>query len=168
MGRGSGASGARGGGGGSGSKLDMENKFASKFDSMEMHKNVYGTYDGRLHEGKSWEELQEERGSHLGNANYSEGTKMELTVKSKSGNATIAVKDGTLVAREYSKTYKSPKEASAQVTSVYEVKGSDGKRYQVFTTQRSVRYTDKSGKVDEYTIKEYISNAYRIRSTKKK
>lgn len=150
-GRGSG--GGKGGGGSakSGSSknaLGIEKEF-SEFQDLKM----YTWTDGSRHGKKDTGELL---GDVYNNTtpvkNFkSDDDNLKATIKSKSGDIELSVKNGTLAHREFSR-YEDTRTRSAEVTSDYRVTGSDGRSYIVRTNINQTRYEGKTRTDNEYIV----------------
>ena len=156
-GRGSG--GGKGGGGSakSGSSknaLGIEKEF-SEFQDLKMHTWTDGSKHGKKDTG---ELLGDVYNNTTAVKNFkSDDDNLKATIKSKSGDIEVSVKNGTLAHREFSR-YEDTRTRSADVTSDYRVTGSDGRSYIVRTNINQTRYEGKTR-----TDNEYIVSIHRIK-----
>lgn len=150
-GRGSG--GGKGGGGGSAKSgssnaLDIEKKF-SEFQDLKMNTWTDGSKHGKKDTG---ELLGDVYNNTMPIKNFkSDDDNLKATIKSKSGDIEVSVKNGTLAHREFSR-YEDTRTRSVEVTSDYRTTGSDGRSYIVRTNISQTRYEGKTRTYNEYIV----------------
>lgn len=156
-GSGGGKSGGKSGGsansGASKNALGIEKEF-SEFQGMKMFTYADGSKHGTAETGESTKSIYDNT-TAIKSFKSDAKDSLKATVKSKSGDVEISVKNGTLAHREFSRA-EYTNSRSAEVLSDYKVTGSDGKSYAVRTRRSQLRY---NGKVQ--TDKEYIVSVYR-------
>lgn len=154
-GRGSGGGKSGGGSAKSGSSknaLDIEKEF-SEFQGLKMSTWTDGSKYGKTETGELFEDVYN---NTTAVKNFkSDDDNLKATIKSKSGDIEVSVKNGTLAHREFSR-YEDTRTRSAEVTSDYRVTGSDGRSYIVRTNINQTRYEGKTR-----TDKEYIVSIHR-------
>lgn len=148
FGRGGSGGGKRSGGGSSKNALSIEKKF-SEFQDLKMNTWTDGSKHGKKDTG---ELLGDVYNNTMPVKNFkSDDDNLKATIKSKSGDIEVSVKNGTLAHREFSR-YEDTRTRSAEVTSDYRVTGSDGRSYIVRTNISQTRYEGKTRTYNEYIV----------------
>lgn len=156
-GSGGGKSGGKSGGsansGTSKNALGIEKEFP-EFQGMKMVTYADGSKHGKADTGESPKSIYDNT-TAIKSFKSDAKDSLKATVKSKSGDVEISVKNGTPAHREFSRA-EYTNSRSVEVLSDYKVTGSDGKSYAVRTRRSQLRYD-----VKVQTDKEYIVSIYR-------